>query len=660
MYRSASTSLGSSLPGSSRGSRGELAANDKEAKRNSRSRKTRSDNFSDAGSSRSRRSFLGAKASRELVLDSGSAKSDQPSPTAQDAIRKSLTSPLDDLIAGLGGRPLSHGSVDTHRTSSFSQADDPFEHSTSPRPPPPASPLSANATLSPVPFPLVAPIPSVEVSPTVGEDEDDPEPLLSVDEMEREIARMEAELALSGTPLRASPFSDAPLSVESSPILDRHASLAFPDPPSRVSLARSLSQTSAASSSDVTPRTARRWSIVEVELAYHRMKQMLGSTKASDAGTLAGDSEMGDQSIDVDGAFERALRGLSKGSADEVQRSAPDDEEAEALDESVTMLCVYFIHSSSWSVSLTHALSRRPASLRRSGRPALPLALGDDDPDSTPKVGQHESDELPSSRSPTSSESAAGSALFSHASHKTSRESLHLPTRLSKESLAKASRRHTLAAPVSREALDDVFHAENARSVNEQRVGREELEARAARNYRRRSQGPRTSESLQSLRPVDQRSDDGSLASPGRRSPSRLVTVSLRSGAGRDWSRQYLSPSSPGRAPSPAESFPNTPTQALDDAPLTPTKRLLLNRRWTQDSVLLDGPSDEDARAAKSGTNDTWFPATPERAGHRQSKAPKLSVTDPKGGADHALSMSQIRGMDKLEIFFKCVFELTS
>ena len=112
--------------------------------------------------------------------------------------------------------------------------------------------------------------------------------------MEREIARMEAELALSGTPLRAPPFSDAPLSVESSPILDRHASLAFPDPPSRVSLARSLSQTSAASSTDVTPRTARRWSIVEVELAYHRMKQMLGSTKASDAGTLAGDSEMGE------------------------------------------------------------------------------------------------------------------------------------------------------------------------------------------------------------------------------------------------------------------------------------------------------------------------------------------------------------------------------
>ena len=131
---------------------------------------------------------------------------------------------------------------------------------------------------------------------------------LSVDEMEHEVARMESELAVAipaTSPVRQSTFDTSSLS--GSPIFER--SSLFPIPSS---LERCASLSS--SMTDITPRTARRWSMHEVELAYQRMKDMLGSSRGyaiSEAGTFADDREMDDG--EVEGAFERALRDASIG-----------------------------------------------------------------------------------------------------------------------------------------------------------------------------------------------------------------------------------------------------------------------------------------------------------------------------------------------------------
>ncbi|GAA5904772.1 uncharacterized protein JCM6883_003898 [Sporobolomyces salmoneus] len=96
-----------------------------------------------------------------------------------------------------------------------------------------------------------------------GKNGEGPEQKLTLAQMEEEIVKMERELTLAGTPrsffteeggdANEGDFDSGP-SAPGSPVLSDNA---------------------------ITPRTARKWSIVEVENAYERMKRLLGSTSSS-------------------------------------------------------------------------------------------------------------------------------------------------------------------------------------------------------------------------------------------------------------------------------------------------------------------------------------------------------------------------------------------
>ncbi|BGP24112.1 proteophosphoglycan ppg4 [Rhodotorula toruloides] len=147
---------------------------------------------------------------------------------------------------------------------------------------------------------------------------------LTFEQMESEIARMEAELAASGrSSLVASPSSrgsfDTP--VKSSP------NPAQADPPSpspgslRAPSPAAVLSPGATSEDAVTPRTARKWSIFEIEKAYERMKRLLSLSSASGLTPAYAPSEAGStledgasfSGVDVDTALNNALeqaRGL--------------------------------------------------------------------------------------------------------------------------------------------------------------------------------------------------------------------------------------------------------------------------------------------------------------------------------------------------------------
>lgn len=86
-----------------------------------------------------------------------------------------------------------------------------------------------------------------------------PDRSVTMEQMEREIAQMEAELAASGTPrsMYDSPYLS---SIRSPPAAAAEDEPASPSP------------------SGVTPRSAKRWSLVEMERAYERMKSLLAAS----------------------------------------------------------------------------------------------------------------------------------------------------------------------------------------------------------------------------------------------------------------------------------------------------------------------------------------------------------------------------------------------
>lgn len=87
---------------------------------------------------------------------------------------------------------------------------------------------------------------------------DSPDRSITMEQMEREIAQMEAELAASGTP--RSMYDSPYLSSIRSPAVDEEPE--SPSPPG----------------SRITPRSAKRWSLIEMERAYERMKNLLASS----------------------------------------------------------------------------------------------------------------------------------------------------------------------------------------------------------------------------------------------------------------------------------------------------------------------------------------------------------------------------------------------
>ncbi|KAM0755178.1 hypothetical protein T439DRAFT_345841 [Meredithblackwellia eburnea MCA 4105] len=659
LYRSASARLASSVPVSVRGSRGELALpsgaeEDKDSRRLSRNRKARSDTYSDrsggggsnAGPSAS--PSLTAKSSDERFNSNTPRLQHEPSTDAMDNVRRNyLASPLDDLIAGLGGRrsSSSQGSHDTHRVI-----------------PAPVEELRQ---------PDVSAVPSVQVNRAEDEVQ------LSVDQMEREIARMEAALKLSGMGEKANPplglqtYFDVvaaekanELEGETETLADRletpvkrasnQENLAFPSPPNRATLSRSVSQSSG-TSSDITPRTARRWSILEVERAYERMKALLGSSSSksvdamSETATNAPESEYGD--VDVENAFERALRGSSVHASSIA--TTEDDRDRDAEDK--TMLVVKPSNLSPGITPPTTFGGQFPP------RVITPTLIEDNNP--TPKVPQlgdtPEHQDKKDDQSPTSSDSRDHRQLSSPAtshppSHKASHESFTGSSRYGSTESLKSSRRHTLNAPPSRQALDDVFSTNDARSGH-----------MSDNSSRRRSQGSQhstsTSGKLQAPRLARSRttdsnayytsdgaqSDDGwvtpmtspSSASARRmRSASRLSSqgISLRSEAGKVWARDAGISDQELAAVSTAPASAHTPISIPSGEPIT---------RSTPAPLATAAEVVPLPRSLSSSTN-SWFPATPNRHLHFRGTTSdtESTATDP---------MARIRAMDKLDIFFE-------
>lgn len=103
---------------------------------------------------------------------------------------------------------------------------------------------------------------------------------LTLDEMEREIVRMESELALNGH--RLDPGESPAPSYTSSMLAAHDIPTTSPLKTSTSApMERSVSESSASTAlSEITPRTARQWSMGEMERAYDRMRGLLGSTRS--------------------------------------------------------------------------------------------------------------------------------------------------------------------------------------------------------------------------------------------------------------------------------------------------------------------------------------------------------------------------------------------
>lgn len=140
---------------------------------------------------------------------------------------------------------------------------------------------------------------------------------LTLDEMEREIARMEAELALNGRSAADPGQSPAP-SYTSSTFASALQNIPITSPLktstsaglSAPLLERAASQGS--NLSELTPQTARQWSMGEMERAYQRMRGMLGSTRSFALSEL-----------DLNLAGDEALKGLA---IPDLDRTADEDD----------------------------------------------------------------------------------------------------------------------------------------------------------------------------------------------------------------------------------------------------------------------------------------------------------------------------------------------
>ncbi|KAK4701597.1 hypothetical protein P7C70_g4630, partial [Phenoliferia sp. Uapishka_3] len=685
-YRSASSRLANPSPTSMRGLAGDLEAevgSGSPKKRVGKHRKVRSEGSPVGKSKAPKRISL----EREQGANSRQLEYEAHENEAEEFARQ-LGSPLQDLIMGLGGHHSSFGSARTKRMSMNSGhvSDDVLE----PNSPSPSSravalpssiPFPSNAHSSPVATRTSA-VPSVEISQSNAEGKPRDFVHLSVDEMENEIERMEAELKSGASPkIGVDSNSDqarntTPTAATPHPSSIDKSSLGFPTPPSRamaVTMTRSFSGTSNTSSQadNVTPRTARRWSIIEIELAYQRMKLLLGSSKsagaASDSGTLGESvSEFGD--TDIEGAFERALRG-SRGSR------TTDDGADEVLDNLMLLLPNNLSPGPS-------PVGYSPGVSTASGWPRTDSAP-QDDTEKTPKLLQRDDEEtevIKHQSSPMSSSGSGGgvsttSALFSGVSRKTSQESFTELAKGSSEKTTKARRRHTLAAPLRREDLEDVFQTEL-----EQRARSRTGEDRSTSALQRRAQesGRQPARLTTDNIPPSNTSEAGfatPLSSPiastnrtSARSPSRASSVAaggLRSGAGREWAREnslrHLQDSD--RATSPAYSLmvseAHPDVSSREPSPLPTSKRPTMNgnnRRWTQDSAT-DSMSmlNVDPHPTKVLSSDNWFPATPDRATHRQTAkaSRRAEVIQSLHDNKHSLTLTEIKGMDKLEIFFR-------
>ncbi|ORY84117.1 hypothetical protein BCR35DRAFT_303179 [Leucosporidium creatinivorum] len=634
-----------------------------------------------------------------------------------------LSSPLDDLITELGGRRpsdvssigkpsssslfSSRGSTTltnidplpemvVEEASSTADAKDILSYPSPLKNRPPSAPPTYALPTTPIGAPNEFAPATAALKPTktvLDEDNEqevlrttpDPDRTLTLDEMEREISRMEAELALGGRRLDtpASPFpeftSPTPSQTESMMATPRVEQTSTPllappeEPPAPIlpaspSLERANSQTS--SLNEITPRTARRWSIVEVERAYERMRGMLGSTKSFCL------SEVGD-SVSVEEAFEAVLR--------QAQSSGGATGLADIEDDLVMLLTPNRLSTpvpgANASVSPTPARSSGQQlelpSPSRGGLPSPSLVIDSSATEERQPTTRVSVDSLDSSfSSPPTSPLYSSSGI----SLKPSLDSLAPPS----ASSTRAVRRHTFNTAPSNESLRDVFEDDASAKAR-----RRESDSITSRRSARRLSGrpPRNGASVVS---GDEGMSDDGWATPsssplppgdrlGARSPASVRASSrlsgsgaLRSGVGKQlvsWLADDTGTVEP----------PQSPSSSLGAN--RASSRLSVQRLFAHESTAGDKSETETTpkrrslrplalgtTAANATESNTWYPSTPERLVHRKrsslgrSSLSTTSGTDGEGTtrmsvdesvSNGSMSMASIRGMDKLEIFFK-------
>ncbi|GAA5978013.1 hypothetical protein JCM5350_006298 [Sporobolomyces pararoseus] len=194
----------------------------------------------------------------------------------------------------------------SHSTTNSPGADHPFRLSTyldflpltQPSPLANASPSNPNST---APLALSSSSTGVQsAATTTKNDATKPDTNLTLAQMEQEIVKMEKELALAGTPRSFFTEEGDYDSVSLSPEVPRSFGPA-------ALVTQSELETPSINENVVTPRTARKWSIVEVERAYERMKRLLGSSSSSRMYSPSDGG--GDSQVDGNGKVEEVENG---------------------------------------------------------------------------------------------------------------------------------------------------------------------------------------------------------------------------------------------------------------------------------------------------------------------------------------------------------------
>ncbi|GAA5837539.1 hypothetical protein JCM11251_002009 [Rhodosporidiobolus azoricus] len=621
-----------------------------------------------------------------------------------------------------------------------------------------------------------------------------PDRTLTLNQMEREIARMEAELALSGCPhsfydnstpkaAQVAAFSSSTpvptsLSATQGATTPSLSELGVPvpasEPESPSSAAQALDSSTpptsssappgSSSLSQVTPRTARRWSIFEIEKAYDRMKKMLGSSASSTPGVGGRNyaaSDITEERSDMDGAevdHGRDEKGLAKRTGGE------GAEEQEVLDAGHVALDV----ESALDAALAQASNSSGrdegdsgASNRSSWSPNLHLKPLPGLPPPTPspnadRLAASAPKLAPSHGRDTAASTTVETSPPTSLPDSTSPTSAHYPSlslKPSHDSLSSASAppawrstpsrlaQHRLIPSPSHECLRLASSSghkrkdSDASSVGGAGSGIKKLVLPATNQTRLRTRA--TQESLRDLSlssPAEeaeiarQHDNFASAASPskrtsydqraranmplsptrrtGPRASSRLSSSGpLRSAIGRDLQR-LATPE--GRRPeeenendqlfSPASASPSINTIATRRSFERERSAMSVHRLLPPSSSMsvLDGLRDPrwrsgTARRAGTGGSDaaSWYPVTPNRLsmtsahenygglaryrsdslsttgsvhrtegaeddeGERESLASGSGLEESDRMAKASLNVASIRGMDKLEIYFK-------
>ena len=598
---------------------------------------------------------------------------------------------------------------------------------------PPAPP--AGSPLPPPPtFALRTPPPQARLDSTSS--------ALTLADMESEIVRMEAELARAWRSPSMAYDGSSPAARDEG-FHSAVGPLGDDDSAGQSPLVGG-DKSPAASGDMITPRTARKWSIFEIEKAYERMKRLLGSsssrppvgamggfdTAPSDAGSFADES-----STFPNGGFDAALEDAlaqarrisrSMGEDDENDLEVLADRSERAADDDDTLkigLCVlslplYSLSSSelrltsrprsSPDTSFEHSSSRRPSdnsfdsthfeakplpglppptpsirsqpsSAGRERAPPLPQAAGCDEPPPDQHgdeqalddgLSRHVEGSQDKSEPAPTSQNAEHDEQDQHADGRTTPPDDRRPLEPSSPSPRQAATHRSPDSPgrvpiLGRKRTDSDasgmrrlvlpaasrLRAKNQRDSMLSLVSVEDMLSQAGDSTEAFATAE-TDRGAFTTPPTSPSRRNPQTLSPGARSsPYRISFGSpLRSGVGRELQRrgapEGAAPGEDGAAvESPAARMRRISVQRLSEPPMSPPKRRGIVR-------------------AASGDASSWYPQTPSRhpdRAHRSqepfasSSAANAQDDDEPASLGENVTITNIRNMDKLEIFFRCV-----